>query len=75
MSCPWQNPFTAFARTLYWFIIYLFERLVNEKISIIISIILLYIKCLTMTMCIFERNLKKVFLGSESVVCVIPNWP
>ena len=31
MSCSWQNAFTVFAGTLCCFIIYLFERLTNEK--------------------------------------------
>ena len=66
MSCSWQNAFTAIVRTLYWFIIYLFERLANEKINIKISIILLYFKCLTKTMFVFKK-------GGECVAYVIPN--
>ena len=53
MSSPWQNAFTAFAGTLYWWFIYLFERLENERNSIILSMSFLYFKCLRKTMSCF----------------------
>ena len=42
---------TRSRRTLYWFIIYLFEYLVNEKNSIILPINFICFKCTAKAMC------------------------
>ena len=49
------------------------ESLVNEKHKVILSIILLHCKCLAKPCVVFKKDFVFFFLGSVSVVCIIPN--